>query len=406
MKKGTSLAVKILIPVICILILVLSPDIVKARADSGETVRVTTSAQLKAAIKRADVGTIILRTQKNFKITIKASKAAKNKELIVDAPGAEITNKAVFSRINIVSAASFVEKVSGNEILLSGDVKKGLTVSAKKKVKKLTVYTPEGFYLRSYTLRKGAGVKSLEIAYAGGIAPVWSKWDPGKRKLSLTFTNPYDCKCSHTVTLDKSGRMTRIVSKSDSAEFSYDYSFAYDANGNIIKMSGNDNEDGDFTDTYEYSADNRVLKAEFEGYSAGEDVFTYDKKGRLVTETYTSRDSIDGIAFTNTYVTSYSYDKKGRIISEKETHTTVYDNAEYPEGVFTMEKKYTYDNKGFLIREEHENKNGNEEYRQTTSYEYDKDDNLVKTVVSSDGSMDEISEYKYDEFGELIDYAG
>ena len=102
-------------------------------ADNGETVRVSTEKQLKAAIKNADVGTIIFRTNAYINVKIKADENAKSKSLVIDAPHVNFTNKAVFSDINIYSANKYIESVSGNRISLSDShITDGFFVSKKK----------------------------------------------------------------------------------------------------------------------------------------------------------------------------------------------------------------------------------------------------------------------------------
>ena len=58
---------------------------VRIHADNGETVRVSSSKELKAAMNNTAVGTIIFRTQKYMTLTIKNNKAAAEKFLIIDA---------------------------------------------------------------------------------------------------------------------------------------------------------------------------------------------------------------------------------------------------------------------------------------------------------------------------------
>ena len=92
---------KIIMALAVVICAVVIANGVRVHADNGETVRVTNAKELTAAMKNAEVGTIILRTQVYQTITIKANKASKNQFLIIDAPNTVITNKAVFANINI-----------------------------------------------------------------------------------------------------------------------------------------------------------------------------------------------------------------------------------------------------------------------------------------------------------------
>ena len=83
--------------------LVLVINSVTVSADSGETVRVSTSSELKKALKNSNVGTIIFKTPATLSVKISATNASKGKSLVIDAPNVTFTNKAVFGDINILS---------------------------------------------------------------------------------------------------------------------------------------------------------------------------------------------------------------------------------------------------------------------------------------------------------------
>ena len=409
MKKTLSFYVKVLAAVICLISVVFVVDTVRVRADSGETVRVSTAKELKAAIKRADVGTVIFRTQAHINVTIKSAAGAKSKELIVDAPNATVTNKAVFGRINILSVNEFVEKASGNTILMSGisdGIPMHLSVAAKKKVKSLTIYDANGHFYDGYTLRKGAKLKALELVYAGNTAPVKSSGSLSKKQFTIKYTNPYAYTCSQKITVDADGRMTRVICDSDSAEFVYDYTFVYDENGNITKLSGKDNESGEFTTKHTYSGNLLQKTVSTVSWSSSETDYNYDKKGRLIKQVTSQEDSMDGLTYITTWTVSFKYDKKGRLISEKNEELTHYPDGSYDDYSSVREETYKYNSKGFMTGKQSVGKYPNYEYTNTYAYEYSKAGDLIKETFSCPGdgseSAVEVNEYSYDEYGEPL----
>ena len=84
---------------------------VEIQAASKKTVRVLTQAELNKALKNSKVGTIILRTSTYDKITIN-SKKAKKKNIIIDAPSANIENKSKFKSVEVQSAATYTDRKS------------------------------------------------------------------------------------------------------------------------------------------------------------------------------------------------------------------------------------------------------------------------------------------------------
>ena len=267
---------------------------IRVFADNGETVRVSTAKQLKAAIKRADVGTIIFRTEAYINVTIKADENAKTKSLIIDAPNVNFTNKAVFSDIKIRSAKKYIESVSGNRIsIYDNDILDGFFVSKKKKVKKLTILNSYGEFRNNYTLRKGAKIEELELIYTGEFYPVKSSYDKSKRQLTIEGFY-YDDDCIYIIKLDKNGRMVSIDCESDSQETYYSELFSYDSNGNLIRIIGTDNMYGKFTKEITYSG-NLEQKSIYKGeYESTVYISSYDENGRLAHREFTGEDSSDG----------------------------------------------------------------------------------------------------------------
>ena len=386
-KVITALGKLITLIAVAVAAVIISSGI-HVHADNGETVRVKTAKELKAAIKDANVGTIILRTEAFLDITIKSAKSTKSKSLIIDAKNANITNKSVFADINIISANSYTESVSGNRISLSDCfIPDGLTVSKKKKVESLTVYSRYGIFENNYTLRKGAKIGELSLVFAEGEYPVVSKYNKSKRVLTIECEEG-GCERAYTIKLDKSGRMISLDCKSNWPESDYDEAYTYDSNGNVVKITGNANMSGNYTTEITYSG-NLGVKSVYEAdFDSGLYEYTYDKNGRLVHMDYAGEDSIDGI--TTKYATSndYEYDEKGRIIYER-SEDVLRDNF--------YETSYTYNSKGFLT-EMYVNNGGSEA---VNKYKYDKAGNLVKVTYTSDGYTTAYT-YEYDEFGVLV----
>ena len=91
-KKTFRTFGKLFMALAVVLFAVIAINTIRVKADNGETVRVSTAKELKAAMKNAEVGTIIFRTKAYQTVTIKSDKAAKSKSLIIDAPNTSFTN--------------------------------------------------------------------------------------------------------------------------------------------------------------------------------------------------------------------------------------------------------------------------------------------------------------------------
>ncbi len=362
---------------------------IRVFADNGETVRVSTAKQLKAAIKRADVGTIIFRTEAYINVTIKADENAKTKSLIIDAPNVNFTNKAVFSDIKIRSAKKYIESVSGNRIsIYDNDILDGFFVSKKKKVKKLTILNSYGEFRNNYTLRKGAKIEELELIYTGEFYPVKSSYDKSKRQLTIEDFY-YDDDCIYIIKLDKNGRMVSIDCESDSQESYYSELFSYDSNGNLIRIIGTDNMYGKFTKEITYSG-NLEQKSIYKGeYESTVYISSYDENGRLAHREFTGEDSSDGETLVYSSINVFEYDKNGRLI---------YDRWDSVEGDTFYETSYTYNSKGFLTML-YDNSSGSVTVYE---YKYNKAGSMIEFTQKFDG-QNETQTYEYDEFGDLID---
>ena len=359
-------------------------------ADNGETVRVSTAKQLNAAIKNPDVGTIIFRTQAYITLTIKQNKAASTKFLIVDAPNATITNKAVFADINIISATMYTENVSGNSISLSDSfIPEGFFIAKNKKVENVSVYSSYGIFFTDFTLRKGAKIKNLKMVFAGEEAPVESAFNSKKRELTIDLGNYYGTSQSYTFKLDKRGQIVKIACDADNPEFRYTYNYSFDSNGNLIKTEGEDNESGVFTTDFTYSG-NLLQKTVDKGeFSSGITEFSYNSKGELARSEYYGEDSCDGESYTTSNIKTYEYDNKGRV---------VYETSETPESESFYEVSYTY-NKNGLLTKIYINNSGSET---VYTYKYNKAGDLISETYTSEGTSD-TTKYSYDKLGNPLE---
>ena len=357
-------------------------------AEEAKTVRVSTAKQLKKAMKSEDVGTIIFRTEAYINVTIKADSAAADKFLIIDAENAKVVNKAVFSGIEIQNVKKYTESVSGNKISITGNIddqRSGFIVSKKKQVERLTIYYPN--YLPGYVLRKGAKVKELVITkYAKG-APVELTLNAKNKTVTYNMSNEYDCYEHYKITIDKYGRISHSICESNGVEFAHDFNYKYDSNGNLVEISGWDNENGDFTDTYTYSGGN-LVKRVFDDWNILQEDYEYDSKGNKIHAEKYSEDSMDGQVWSYSTTEDYEYDENGRL---------QYYRYENIEGDYSVEYSYIYNSKGFLSKE-YNNYYGLESVYE---YTYNKYGDRIKVKTTSDGETI-VYEYKYDKLGNLL----
>ena len=361
---------------------------VGVHADNGDTVRVSTAKELKSAIKNANVGTIIFKTDAFLNVTIKADKKAKGKSLIIDAENSIITNKAVFADIDIRSAKQYTESVSGNNISLSDSyIPEGIIVSKKKKVKSFTVYSSQGIFWNNFTLRNGAKISAYELIFSGDEIPVKSSYNKSKKQVTIKCS--YDgCDRSYTIKLDKNGRITSLDCESNWPEADYNESYTYDSNGNLLKSYGSENTSGNYSTEVTYSGNQRMKSVYKSEYESGEYTFTYDKKGNLVHEEYIGVGSIDGESFDFATVTDYEYDKNGRL---------TYERWEDSASGYFVETSYTYDSKGFQT-EQIINSSGSES---VYKFKFNKAGDMIEKTYSCEGYK-ETTTYEYDKLGNPI----
>ena len=100
-------------------------------AAAKKSVVVTNQKQLEKALKNGATN-IVIKTNKNVKITIPATKKAAKASISVQAKNATITNKASVKSIVIKDAKAFVESGKNNDIKIT-DSKLSLTVAKESK---------------------------------------------------------------------------------------------------------------------------------------------------------------------------------------------------------------------------------------------------------------------------------
>ena len=183
--------------------------------------------------------------------------------------------------------------------------------------------------------------------------------------------------------------------------------FTYDNNLDLIKEFFEDHEYGDTTYTYTYDESRRVIK---EVYATEETVIytidrEYDESGKLskVTQTYPEEE------LSHCY--SFTYDDKGKMVTELYTSsngdssTTVFtydENGKKLKGVCTYsdgtisESVYTYDENGNMIKDTYIYDG---EVADFFEYTYDANGNLIKEVYIVEGDLYFSYEYTYDEQG-------
>ena len=392
MKKRINVLAKVSVMAICIMLALVFISTVSVKAGSNDTVRVSTAKELTAAIQNKDVEVIYLRTDAYIDITINADKAAAGKYLYIYAPNVNITNKAVFARIDINEVNSFTEEVSGNNFYLPDyTYNKGIVVAENITVNSIILRSSDF----KYTLRKGAKVNGVELYYYGPGFPT-SRYNKNKNLVTLKAVNESGNKESYTVKLDKSGRIKKITCATDDKDTAFEYTFKYDEIGNVVKQKGFDSEKGKFTTKNTYS-DGLLKKSVTTAEKLTENVINdYNEEGRLSRNETTT--VYPGSSKYACYV-EYEYDKNGRCITEKYSD---------PSGDDITIIKETYNSKGFNTKSESIECNGLTGYKQVTTSivknKYSKAGDLIKSFTYDvGGEVTRTLEVTYDELGNYVD---
>ena len=352
---------------------------IKANA-ADKTVKVAyTVKQLKSAMKAKAAATIVFRTESVDPVTIPSVKKSKNKELVINAPKADIINKSKFKSITVKSVSTYTEAANGNTIIFSDVDKEGLVIAKGKTVNKVTFTNWLG-YDPSYIVRKGAKIKSVAFE---SLDKNVSKSNTEKRTVTIEGqASEYELSDYYKATfkLDKSGRISK--SNTDSAyKGNIVITYKYDKNGNHVTTTTTEPGDIVKTTTREYNSDNLLVKISSAGNS-GEDsyvTYEYNSDGKLTEYAVKYADGND------MYVYTCTYDKKGRL---SETYLNPYDITE----------KLTYDTAGRCIEEVHDQRGE----VTTIGYEYDKNGLVLKRTEEHTAGYTFVQEYTYDFLGNNI----
>ena len=385
MKGILGKASKLLAVLLAVVFVVTLMDFVPASAADKEFKVVYTVKQLKKAMKAKSAGSIVFRTETYDDITIPSVKAAKNKAIYIDAPHSDVKNKSKFSNVEIIEVSSFTETVSGNTIVWNSNNYEGLTVAKGKTVNKLVYKKFQGLE-PTYTLRKGAKVKSLSLIGEG----TESKENTKKRTVTVETVDPYseyiNIGAVVTYTLDKSGRIIASELKNLVDDITYTYKHKYDKNGNLIESEYNDSADVSSLTVCKYDSKNNIVEYALLGQNNSDYnykvFYEYDSNGRT-THAYSSTD--DGSP--DPYDTVYVYDKKGRCIK------TDCPNVDY-------NVTYKYDSDGRLT--EMVVWDGSYDLTQSSTYKYDKNGLLIESIENYGGVSGYSQEFSYDYLGNQI----
>jgi len=359
-------------------------DKVPVSADEGKTVRVSTAKELKNAMSSEDADTIIFRTSAYLKLTIKALDNAEDKNLIIDAPNVNITNKAKFSSIKILKAKDYVEKASGNTVIIA-DTDCRFSLYKKKTLEKFIVYNP-GTYIDLMNYRVGykAKINELEFVYTGCEEPQSSTFDAGKRKVIFDYTDEYGLDHYFIYKLDKRGRIIKIVDTHP--EFGGTYTVSYNPAGNPVSAAGEDAR-GYVENTYLYDEKNRIktYQEKADDYFASID-YKYEDSGLISSMEFSDSELGNGYCYM-----IFGEDRKGRTLNAFITNSEGFNEVDY-----------TYDKKSFL-KSMTITKTVGEEKEQVLeqTFEYNKAGDLIKDTVKDENGIS-VTEYSYDSLGELL----
>ena len=130
-KRNMKKLMKSVLACLLAFAMVLTVMPVNSYAAAKKSVVVTNQKQLEKALKNGATN-IVIKTNKNVKITIPATKKAAKASISIQAKNATITNKASVKSIVIKDAKAFVESGKNNDIKIT-DSKLSLTVAKESK---------------------------------------------------------------------------------------------------------------------------------------------------------------------------------------------------------------------------------------------------------------------------------
>ena len=188
MQKTNKLNIRYYVLRLVAMMVVLAIFVGSVPVSAAKSKKVSSVDELSKEIQESASSTFVLNTEESIKINIPAKLGNVDVNLVINAPNATITNNAVFKSVSITSAASYTEKVLGNNISLK-DKNTKFIVYKKKTVEKLTVYSATA----NIKIQKKAKIKELIFskkaakgniaAEAGAVAKVMLK-----KKANLTVT--------------------------------------------------------------------------------------------------------------------------------------------------------------------------------------------------------------------------
>ena len=146
----------ILATMLALVLIVTSMPMSETQAAS-KTITVSTTAELKAALKSMTSGTIKIVTDEKATITIPKG-SYPNIKIIIDAPKATVTNKGTFKKMTVEDAKKLTEKASGNTITVNDD-KLSLVIAETASVNKLSLTSDEG----TVTVKNNGSLTSLRV---------------------------------------------------------------------------------------------------------------------------------------------------------------------------------------------------------------------------------------------------
>ena len=161
MKKGTFTWLRswVLKAISLVLAFIVIAGSLPSEAATEKNIKVKTKKKLLTEIDKTAETTITFTTSKSLKITIPANDSCRNKKLIVNAPNAILTNKAVFKEVTLNKIKGYTEKCSGNSIAIKAE-NAVVSVAAGSEVKEMTI---EGAGVK-VTVAKGGEVKTMNVA--------------------------------------------------------------------------------------------------------------------------------------------------------------------------------------------------------------------------------------------------
>jgi len=337
---------------------------------AGKSVRVSTEKALNKAVKDKNVSEIIFKTEAYIKVTLKANKNATSKYLEIDAPNADITNKSTFRGIILQAVKNYTEEADGNTYEFYDDRKIGtFTVAAKKTVKSMTLINPSQYIDQFAIIRNGAKIEEFNLISSDAGNVSYGVYNPQTGVMNFSYyVSKYDVTVNLEYIFDKSGRILNFKNKA--AEFGCEYTYEYDADGNLIKNSFSDMI-GNCVYTYEYDSDFKLIsethKEELDYYKLE---YKYDKKGNLISRKNTNLKT--GKSKTDV---KYTYDKNGRKLSCTDTYGS------------KIVEKYKYNKKGFLTSFTQTITNSPKNiYKFSETYKYNSDGDMIQRTTNDNGN--------------------